>query len=612
MTRIAAPLQRWHVGSWVNAIAVSHDGTRVASGSYDNLVRIWYMHTGSLVLRPLEGHTDFVRSVAWSHDDTRLISGSDDKTIRIWDTHTGAPIGDPLRGHTDWVMSVVFSPDSTRIVSGSLDTTIRFWNARTRNTIGNPLNGHEDGVNSIVFSSDSTRIASGSYDRTIRIWDARTGAPIGEPLRGHTASVLSVAFSYDCTRIVSGSNDSTICIWNAVTCALIGEPLRGHTSDVNSVAFSHDSTRIVSGSSDSTIHIWDACTGVSIGESLMGHTGLVRSVAFSPYSTRIVSGSHDNTIYIWEAPESTLSFDMVTSDMSAQEMFDALVKHECPDLSLLVDPTRYSKSAIASGGFGDVWQAWMRDGTLVAVKCLRLHIILQGDPKAMKRTTRELYHWSKARHENIQELLGVVMFQGRLGMVSRWMHNGNLQQYIQKNPSIERYPLCVQVTKGVAYLHEIGMVHGDLKAVNILVSATGTAKISDFDYSILSESTLRFSETTKTGGGTLRWMAPELALHGEDDESPPVSRNTKTDIYALGMTILEIMSGDVPYHYYQRDVTIYGALNKRQPPKCPQVLSEPDGRSSYVWNLLLACWDHDPSARPDASSILASLQRFMV
>lgn len=104
------------------------------------------------------------------------------------------------------------------------------------------------------------------------------------------------------------------------------------------------------------------------------------------------------------------------------------------------------------------------------------HFQILINPIALRqRTTRELYHWSKARHENIQELLGIVMFQDRLGMVSLWMENGNLQQYIEKNPSVERYPLvsvntrlsrahtlsnpqCVQVAKGVEYLHGIGMV----------------------------------------------------------------------------------------------------------------------------------------------------------
>ncbi|KAF8598349.1 kinase-like protein, partial [Ceratobasidium sp. AG-I] len=125
---------------------------------------------------------------------------------------------------------------------------------------------------------------------------------------------------------------------------------------------------------------------------------------------------------------------------------------------------------------------------------------------------RELYMWSKAKHENVHELMGIVMFQGRLGMISPWMENGNLQEYILKNPDVDRYKLCSDVAAGVEYLHGIGMVHGDLKALNVLVSHDGTAKLSDFDHSILSNCTLLFSSTTNVGGGTLRWMAPELLL----------------------------------------------------------------------------------------------------
>jgi hypothetical protein len=54
---------------------------------------------------------------------------------------------------------------------------------------------------------------------------------------------------------------------------------------------------------------------------------------------------------------------------------------------------------------------------------------------------RELYTWSKAKHENVQELLGVVLFQGRLGMVSPWMEHGNMQEYIRKYPQVDRRQL---------------------------------------------------------------------------------------------------------------------------------------------------------------------------
>ncbi|KAF8595206.1 kinase-like protein, partial [Ceratobasidium sp. AG-I] len=98
---------------------------------------------------------------------------------------------------------------------------------------------------------------------------------------------------------------------------------------------------------------------------------------------------------------------------------------------------------------------------------------------------RELYHWSKLKHQNVLELLGVALFQGQLSMVSPWMANGTLQEYIAKNRHVDRWGLSLQVAAGLTYIHQQGMVHGDLKAMNILVSDDGIAKIADFGSSVM-------------------------------------------------------------------------------------------------------------------------------
>ncbi|KAF8597062.1 kinase-like protein, partial [Ceratobasidium sp. AG-I] len=119
---------------------------------------------------------------------------------------------------------------------------------------------------------------------------------------------------------------------------------------------------------------------------------------------------------------------------------------------------------------------------------------------------RELYNWSKTNHENVLKLTGIAMFREQLAMISPWMGNGTLGAYIYKNPGVDRWALCLQVAEGLAYMHRIKMVHGDLKATNVFVSDEGVVKLGDFGHSILEHHSLSFSATTNFGGGTARWM----------------------------------------------------------------------------------------------------------
>lgn len=69
---------------------------------------------------------------------------------------------------------------------------------------------------------------------------------------------------------------------------------------------------------------------------------------------------------------------------SARDMFDCLIEHGCTDLSLRMDPRKYSSVAMAGGSFGDIWRGILRDGTEVAIKCLRFHSIAEDDTKGRK------------------------------------------------------------------------------------------------------------------------------------------------------------------------------------------------------------------------------------
>jgi WD40 repeat protein/serine/threonine protein kinase/tetratricopeptide (TPR) repeat protein len=288
--RLVRQFSHANAGS-VRCVALSPDGTMVATGSTDQTARLWDAATGALIGAPL-AHRGTVRAVAFSPDGKTVLTAAGE-TARLWDVASGRPIGAGLE-HPGTVRELRFSPDGKTVLTVSNDFSARLWDAANGRAIGAPLT-HRGRVNDAAFSPDGKAVLTGSEDGTARRWDAG-GRPIGGPLT-HRANC--VAYSPDGKTVLTGGYDRTAQLWDAATGQPLGVPLT-HQGAVHAVAFSPDGTTILTGSQENTARLWDAATGNPIGPPLC-HQGPVFTVAFSRDGKTALTGSQDGTARLWDA-----------------------------------------------------------------------------------------------------------------------------------------------------------------------------------------------------------------------------------------------------------------------------------------------------------------------
>jgi len=257
------------------------------------------------------------------------------------------------------------------------------------------------------------------------------------------------------------------------------------------------------------------------------------------------------------------------------------------------------------GGFADCWEGMFLGQHKVAMKAPRGRF----EDDIERRLAREMKVWSRLSHPNVLPFLGLFTLGPTSYMISPWMENGDALSFVKRNLDADILQLLAQVAAGLLYLHTFNpqVIHGDLKGPNIFISESGDACIADFG---LSELKVQGQDPTYSTpwylGGHPRWQAPEI-LKAETKEQ--ARRTTETDIFAFGRVMIELLTGCVPFWYFSQDIqvamkVIGGGLPERP---CDSVVVA-RGLDDDMWELMLACWDVDPTQRPSARDIASRLQ----
>ncbi|KAJ8077777.1 hypothetical protein PM082_002210 [Marasmius tenuissimus] len=276
----------------------------------------------------------------------------------------------------------------------------------------------------------------------------------------------------------------------------------------------------------------------------------------------------------------------------------------CPTCFVIENVEKQGRR-VGGGGFGDVWKGKIGED----IVCLKVVKGYFGDDleKLTKDYMREAIVWKHLSHPNLLPFLGMYYLDENredLCLVSPWMDKGDLHRYLKETPreDVDHLSMAYDVAAGLSYLHSQNVVHGDLKGVNVLVKADGSACIGDFGLSRIAENhTTQHSASTTRPKGTMRWLSPELL----DPESTCTTTSMSSDIYAYGCVCYEIFAGNVPFHELKNDgAVIIAVIVRKRHPDRPADISE---LTDSMWELIVSCWQHDQHLRPSPADILTRI-----
>ncbi len=248
---------------------------------------------------------------------------------------------------------------------------------------------------------------------------------------------------------------------------------------------------------------------------------------------------------------------------------------------------------LGRGGMGVVYKAYDTNLDLdVAIKMVPRE--LAKNKQAVGILKKEAQLAIKLTHENINRLHTFERTPDEAFMVMEYVPGQTVADLLAEQGTLDEKTtvgIIIHVLEGLSHAHSKNVVHRDLKPANIMVPPDAAAKILDFGIAhVFKETMTRFSRQSSFSSGTILYMSPEQ-INGE----PP---RPHTDIYAIGVTMYEMLCGQPPF--------CTGAIEHQILTKAPRPL---DGVSGWLNEILLRCLAKDPKDRHGTARELSEALR---
>ncbi len=269
---------------------------------------------------------------------------------------------------------------------------------------------------------------------------------------------------------------------------------------------------------------------------------------------------------------------------------------------------------IGKGGFGEVYRA--RDTDLDRTVALKvLPEAVSADPAGRARFRREARAASRLTHPNVCTIYEFGEQGTRTFIAMEFVAGRTLKERIWESPlaPMEALDVAIQIAEGLASAHAIGILHLDIKSANIVLTASGNAKILDFGLARLAASgqhppldseTWAMETTVGTVAGTLPYMAPEQ-LRGRQ-------MDPRTDQFAFGVVLFELLSGRLPFS----GTTVYETSNatlSQDPPALASLVPGLPPQLGWIVQRMLAKDPADRFASSDeVSAALKEVRRQLI